>query len=292
MASCGVLIASRSRALKNQPATDIMMESNAKNVALVPTTRFASRRLPAPMCWPTRMVAAIANPKAPPKSRNMTVLAFEVAASEASPRNWPTQTVLTEPFNVCSTLPHRIGKANSRSPRLREPSTRERDGCIGAVRNLAGTVMPVEPCRQPLEQGRIDVQARLALAYPLKRALHESRQHAGELDYLRQLRTKDAPQSPRARTLTHPLAQNWARCAPYVELRIQFAAETLDIEQRLLQQNELRLHCHVEPARDLKQTQQDHAERDVLERTIEDRLAYGAHCGLHLINARAARYPA
>ena len=61
-------------------------EMAAKNVALVPTTRLVSRRLFAPMHWPMRMVAASATPKAAPISRNITVLALEVAVSAASPR--------------------------------------------------------------------------------------------------------------------------------------------------------------------------------------------------------------
>jgi hypothetical protein len=61
-------------------------EMAAKNVALVPTTRLVSTRLFAPMHWPMRMVAASATPNAAPMSRNITVLALEVAVSAASPR--------------------------------------------------------------------------------------------------------------------------------------------------------------------------------------------------------------
>jgi hypothetical protein len=68
------------------PASAIVTEMPAKKVALVPTTRLVSGRLFAPMHWPMRMVAASATPKAAPISRNMTVLAFEVAVSAASPR--------------------------------------------------------------------------------------------------------------------------------------------------------------------------------------------------------------
>jgi hypothetical protein len=39
------------------------------------------------MCWPTIMVAAIENPNTPPNSRNNTVLALEVAASDAARKN-------------------------------------------------------------------------------------------------------------------------------------------------------------------------------------------------------------
>ena len=71
MASCGVAMALSRRSLKSQPAADITVASDAKNFALVPTTCFASRKLCAPMCWPTHMLAAIENPNTPPKSRNI-----------------------------------------------------------------------------------------------------------------------------------------------------------------------------------------------------------------------------
>ena len=58
----------------------------AKKVALVPTTRLAAGTSFAPMRWAMRIVAASATPKAAPISRNITVLAFEVAVSAASPR--------------------------------------------------------------------------------------------------------------------------------------------------------------------------------------------------------------
>ena len=61
-------------------------EIAAKKVALVPTTRLVSTILSAPMHWPMRIVAASATPNAAPISRNMTVLALEVAVNAASPR--------------------------------------------------------------------------------------------------------------------------------------------------------------------------------------------------------------
>ena len=98
----------------------------AKKVALVPTTRLVSTMSLAPMYWPMRMVAAIATPKAAPISRNITVLAFEVAVSAASPRPRPTQMEFTEPFSDCSTLANRIGSAKRNSPTRIEPSVSER----------------------------------------------------------------------------------------------------------------------------------------------------------------------
>jgi hypothetical protein len=170
MAASGVLMARSRRLLRNQPPADISMESNAKNVALVPTTRFASRRLPAPICWPTRMVADIERPNTPPNRRNITLLALEVAASDASPRNRPTQTVLTEPFSVCRTFPNRIGSAKKMRPRLRDPSVREPDACMGAS-ELTGSVMLVKPIGESLERGCVEVHPQFTLADALERTL-------------------------------------------------------------------------------------------------------------------------
>ena len=52
----------------------------------------------------------MAMPKAAPISRNITVLAFEVAVSAASPRKRPTQMEFTEPFRDCRTFANRIGQ--------------------------------------------------------------------------------------------------------------------------------------------------------------------------------------
>src|SRR5690606_24104473 len=86
--------------------------------------------------------------------------------------------------------------------------------------------------------------------------------------------------------LSHPLLEDRLRRAPQVELRVQLAAEALDLEQRLLQQHELRLNLHVELARGLEEPEQHEAERDVLQRPIEDRLADRAHRRLELVDAR------
>jgi hypothetical protein len=99
----------------------------AKKVALVPTTAFIAGRLLAPMYWPMSMVAASARPNAVPMSRNITLLAFEVAASAASPRKRPTQTEFTEALSDCRMLVKRIGSANLNRPTRIDPSVSE--GC-------------------------------------------------------------------------------------------------------------------------------------------------------------------
>src|SRR5258705_1460901 len=61
---------------------------------------------------------------------------------------------------------------------------------------------------------------------------------------------------------------------PQVEVGIELTSKSLDVEQRLLQQDELWLHFHVELARRLKQRYQEMAEGNFLERFFENRFAY------------------
>ena len=129
-------------------------------------------------------------------------------------------------------------------------------------------------------------------ALALQPTLDERRESPRRRDELRGAGAQLAHQGAHAGALTHPLAQDRARGAPDVELRIQLASQALHVEQRLLQQHELRLDLHVEAPRDLEQAQQDAPEGDVLERAVEDRFAHGAHRGLHLIDARVRRHPA
>ena len=80
--------------------------------------------------------------------------------------------------------------------------------------------------------------------------------------------------------------------APQVEVGIELAAEALDLQQRLLQQHELRLDLHAEAPRDLEEAHQQLAEVDLLQRPVEDRLAHRADRALELVHARVARHPA
>jgi hypothetical protein len=92
--------------------------------------------------------------------------------------------------------------------------------------------------------------------------------------------------------LGHPAFQIGLGGLPQVEVGIELAAQAFDVEQRLLQQHQLRLHFHVEAARGLEQAQQHLAERDVLQRTVEDRFAAGAHGRFQFIDAGFLRRPA
>src|SRR6266403_5756984 len=61
--------------------------------------------------------------------------------------------------------------------------------------------------------------------------------------------------------------------------------------QRLLQQHELRLDLDVEPPRRLEQLHQHAAERDVLQRPVEDRLAHRADLAFQFVDPCLRRYP-
>ena len=84
--SGATLIARISGSHNTQPNAQMSSDSRKKKVVLVPTTCLACWTLPAPMYCPTSTVAAIDRPNTPPSSRNITILAFAVADSAASPR--------------------------------------------------------------------------------------------------------------------------------------------------------------------------------------------------------------
>src|SRR5205823_9783320 len=70
------------------------------------------------------------------------------------------------------------------------------------------------------------------------------------------------------------------------------APESLDVQQRLLQQHKLRLDLNIEAARCAKELHQHFRERDFLQRPIEYRLAYDADLAFQLVDARLRRHPA
>ena len=90
----------------------------------------------------------------------------------------------------------------------------------------------------------------------------------------------------------HPLLQHRLGGGPQVQIRIELAAEALDVQERLLQQHQLGLHLHVELARRLKQAQQHQPERDVLEGLVEDGLADRADGRFQFRHPRIRRHPA
>src|SRR5688572_30690323 len=68
----------------------------------------------------------------------------------------------------------------------------------------------------------------------------------------------------------HPALKERLGGFPQVEFGIELAAKAFDIEERLLQQHQLRLDLDIETARGLEQAQQHTAKGNFLERTVED----------------------
>ncbi len=99
-------------------------------------------------------------------------------------------------------------------------------------------------------------------------------------------------QSSPADLLAHPALEKRFGGGPEVEVRVEIAAQTLDIEKRLLQQHQLRLDLDLELARGLEQAQQHPTKRDFLERAVEDRLATSADGRLELVDAGTGWHPA
>ena len=121
-ASPGVPIQARTEGAAKKPNTAMTTASVRKNVALVPVTRFASGRLPAPTFCAMSTVEAIVMPNTAPSSRNITIFALLAPVSAAAPRNLPIQMALIDPLTDCSTLPSRIGNVKMNKVRGMDPS--------------------------------------------------------------------------------------------------------------------------------------------------------------------------
>ncbi|MNL76122.1 hypothetical protein D3C87_2020390 [compost metagenome] len=65
-----------------------------------------------------------------------------------------------------------------------------------------------------------------------------------------------ADQGFRADAFAHPAFEERLRGVPQIEVRVQLTAQAFDVQQGFLQQNQLRLHFHVEAARGLEQAHQ------------------------------------
>ncbi len=123
----------------------------------------------------------------------------------------------------------------------------------------------------------------------LVRQAREVRQHVGPL---RRLDLEAINQAAPADLLVHPAFQEWLGGLPQIQVRIELAAQALDVEQRLLQQHQLRLHFHVEAARSLEQPHQHEPQRNLAEGAIEVRLAAGANGAFELLHAGLFGRPA
>jgi hypothetical protein len=87
----------------------------------------------------------------------------------------------------------------------------------------------------------------------LGHALEQVTGHVGQVRKLFELALHVADQGFWADAFTHPALKERLRGVPQIEVRVQLTAQAFDVQQGLLQQNELRLHFHVEAARGLEQ---------------------------------------
>ncbi len=138
---------------------------------------------------------------------------------------------------------------------------------------------------------RVPVDAQTFLADQFQRLIGEFRQLRQLRRPARRLVAHRFQQTLHAAVFRHPAFEERLRRFPQIEIRIELASEPLDVEQRLLQQHQLRLHARVEAPRGLEQIEQQAAEGDVLERALEDRFAHAADRRFEFIDAGMLGHP-
>ena len=82
----------------------------------------------------------------------------------------------------------------------------------------------------------------------------------------------------------HPALEERLGRHPQIEVRIEFAAEAFDVQQRFLEEHELRLDLDIEASRRLEQAYEYLAERDFLQRLVENRLEHDADFAFQLVD--------
>ncbi|MCY1363280.1 hypothetical protein D9M69_500350 [compost metagenome] len=87
--------------------------------------------------------------------------------------------------------------------------------------------------------------------------------HVGQVRDLFELAVHVAEQGFGADPLAHPAFEEWLSGVPQIEVRVQLAAQAFDVQQGFLQQDQLRLHFHVEAARSLEQAHQHLTEGNI-----------------------------
>ncbi len=154
----------------------------------------------------------------------------------------PTRPTRIQPAPITrSSQPGQAGAACDGQPEKAAEQDRRTD-----VDELAAAVALVERELQRLDLGGLDAQSQITILSAQERTLLKRRQRARRLDDLRRLLAQAREQSAHACPLLHPFPQDRTGRVPHVELGIQLAAQTFDVEQRLLQQHQLRLNHHVE----------------------------------------------
>src|SRR5258708_38805827 len=90
-------------------------------------------------------------------------------------------------------------------------------------------------------------------AIPGEGAVREARKLRQHRRPARRLVAERAQEALQSDLLAHPVLQKRLGGGPQVEIRVELSPEPLDVEERLLQHDELRLDLDVEAARGLEQ---------------------------------------
>src|SRR5882762_1002964 len=149
------------------------------------------------------------------------------------------------------------------------------------------------PGAPPLQPDEVIEQALDALdAIPGEGAVQQARQLRQHRRPARRLVAEGAQEALQSDLLAHPILEKRLGGGPQVEVGVELSPEPLDVEQRLLQHDELRLDLDVEAARDLEQAHERAAKGDFLQRPVEERLAHGANRAFELVHSRIGGHPA
>ena len=121
------------------------MVTSRNDPPAVPNTRRAPSTSLRPHAWPMRMVEAMPKPNTKAVSRNITMLALEVAASASSPMKRPTQIALMVPFSDWMIEDASVGSAKASrvleiGPCVRSP----RPAFRSCVRHRSSPVTPAK----------------------------------------------------------------------------------------------------------------------------------------------------
>ena len=126
----------------------------------------------------------------------------------------------------------------------------------------------------------------------LQRIIKGQRQHRQALGQIGQVGLELLVHSAHAQLLVHPALHERLGGGPQVQVGVELAPQSLDLDQGLLQQHELGLHFHVEASGDFEQAQQKLVEVDVLEWSEQDGLAQAADDRLQIFHPRVGSHPA
>ena len=130
----------------------------------------------------------------------------------------------------------------------------------------------------------------------LPRLVHQriqlTRQGGQHFRPIRRFVLQIAPKGFRPDLLVHPSHQKRFGRRPQIQIGLQLPPQPLDIQQRFLQQHQLRLDFDVKPPAHFKQPHQNQTEGNFGNRLVEHRLAHCAYRRFQLLRPRFGRHPA